>query len=148
MNKTTTAQLLDAPITPEHTFGPAVDEMLQHSHRAQESTKELVCLLPKRPPQVHKPAANWRPRPPQPQRLAQPEEVLITGLRQHTVAALTSSTVSRRNKDLRLSHKPRVPFQRTTWSIGISAPRTSGCFLLYRPAILSNSSTVPLPFGV
>ncbi|MBN3286558.1 CREM protein, partial [Polyodon spathula] len=42
------APLLDAPITPGHTFGPAVDDMLQRSHRARESMKELVCLLPKK----------------------------------------------------------------------------------------------------
>ncbi|MGH0126014.1 UNVERIFIED_CONTAM: hypothetical protein FKN15_033135 [Acipenser sinensis] len=59
-----------------HPFGPAVDEMLQ---RSRESTKELVCLLPKRPPPVRKPAVNWRPRPQQPQRPAQPEVMFGTG---------------------------------------------------------------------
>ncbi|MGH0165971.1 UNVERIFIED_CONTAM: hypothetical protein FKN15_049825 [Acipenser sinensis] len=49
------------------TFGPAVDDVLQRSLRAQESTKELVCLLPKQPP----PAPNWA-RFQQPQRPAQP----------------------------------------------------------------------------
>ncbi|MGH0144296.1 UNVERIFIED_CONTAM: hypothetical protein FKN15_005130 [Acipenser sinensis] len=52
-------------------FGPVVDKRLQRSHRERESTKELVRLS-KRPPPVHKPAANWRTRPQQPQRLAQP----------------------------------------------------------------------------
>ncbi|MGH0128426.1 UNVERIFIED_CONTAM: hypothetical protein FKN15_044306 [Acipenser sinensis] len=37
-----------------------------------ESTKELVCMLPKRPPPVCKPAANWHPRLQQPPKLAQP----------------------------------------------------------------------------
>ncbi|MGH0137174.1 UNVERIFIED_CONTAM: hypothetical protein FKN15_007231 [Acipenser sinensis] len=41
------APLLDTTITSGHTFGPAVDEMLQHSHREREYTKELVHLLPK-----------------------------------------------------------------------------------------------------
>ncbi|MGH0164343.1 UNVERIFIED_CONTAM: hypothetical protein FKN15_046798 [Acipenser sinensis] len=66
------APLLDAPIAPGHTFGPMVDEMLQRSHRARESTKDLVRFLPKQLPTVHKPTANWRPRPQQPQRLTQP----------------------------------------------------------------------------
>ncbi|MGH0129829.1 UNVERIFIED_CONTAM: hypothetical protein FKN15_039788 [Acipenser sinensis] len=51
------APLMDAPLTPGHTF----DDMLQCSHRARESTKELVRLLPKRPPPEHRPAPNWRP---------------------------------------------------------------------------------------
>ncbi|MGH0166621.1 UNVERIFIED_CONTAM: hypothetical protein FKN15_051377 [Acipenser sinensis] len=58
------ALLLDAPITPGQTFGPVVDEMLQRSHCAQEFMKELVRLLPKQPPPVCKPAANWHPRSP------------------------------------------------------------------------------------
>ncbi|MGH0177841.1 UNVERIFIED_CONTAM: hypothetical protein FKN15_075923 [Acipenser sinensis] len=64
------APLLEAPITPGHTFGPAVDEMLQCTHRAREFRKELVRLLPKRSPSVHKPAANWHPKPQQPHRPA------------------------------------------------------------------------------
>ncbi|MGH0160928.1 UNVERIFIED_CONTAM: hypothetical protein FKN15_051152 [Acipenser sinensis] len=50
------APQLDTPITPLK-FGPAVDEMLQRSHCVRESTKELVCQLPKRPPPVRKPMA-------------------------------------------------------------------------------------------
>ncbi|MGH0175129.1 UNVERIFIED_CONTAM: hypothetical protein FKN15_073140 [Acipenser sinensis] len=46
-------------------------EMLQCSHCSQESTKEPVRLLHKLLPPVRKPAANWHPRPQQPQRLAQ-----------------------------------------------------------------------------
>ncbi|MGH0121739.1 UNVERIFIED_CONTAM: hypothetical protein FKN15_075155 [Acipenser sinensis] len=54
------ALLLDAPIAPGHTFGPVVHKMLQRSHRMRESTKELVHLLPKRPPPVapYTPAAS------------------------------------------------------------------------------------------
>ncbi|MGH0164721.1 UNVERIFIED_CONTAM: hypothetical protein FKN15_076059 [Acipenser sinensis] len=44
------APLLDIPITPGNTFGPAVDKMLQCSHCSQESMKELVRLLSKKPP--------------------------------------------------------------------------------------------------
>ncbi|RXM36485.1 Tomoregulin-1 [Acipenser ruthenus] len=36
-----TTTLLDAPVTPGRTFGPALDDMLQHSHRTRESTKGL-----------------------------------------------------------------------------------------------------------
>ncbi|MGH0129841.1 UNVERIFIED_CONTAM: hypothetical protein FKN15_041268 [Acipenser sinensis] len=50
--------LLDAPVTPGHTFGLAVDKMLQQSQRARESTKELVRLLPQHPPPPRKPAAQ------------------------------------------------------------------------------------------
>ncbi|MGH0164107.1 UNVERIFIED_CONTAM: hypothetical protein FKN15_060286 [Acipenser sinensis] len=64
------APLLNARITPGHTFGPTVDGM--RSHRAQESTKELMRLLTKRLPLVRRPAPNWRPRFQQPQRPAQP----------------------------------------------------------------------------
>ncbi|MGH0140565.1 UNVERIFIED_CONTAM: hypothetical protein FKN15_030492 [Acipenser sinensis] len=70
--------LLDAPITPGHTFGPVVAEMLQCSHCAWESTKELVHFLPKRPPPVHKPAAHWHPSPQQP---PMPGVVFRIGLR-------------------------------------------------------------------
>ncbi|MGH0164071.1 UNVERIFIED_CONTAM: hypothetical protein FKN15_046416 [Acipenser sinensis] len=45
------------------TFGPAVDEMLQQSQHAEESTKELVRLLPKHPPSPRKPATQWQPMP-------------------------------------------------------------------------------------
>ncbi|MGH0170009.1 UNVERIFIED_CONTAM: hypothetical protein FKN15_057998 [Acipenser sinensis] len=92
------ALLLDSPITPEHTFGPAVDEILQHSHCAWESTKELVRLFPKRPLQVHKPAANLRPRPQQLQRMAD-------GC-YSTASGGFHNAASRRGEDLRLSHKP------------------------------------------
>ncbi|MGH0139545.1 UNVERIFIED_CONTAM: hypothetical protein FKN15_026480 [Acipenser sinensis] len=84
------ALLLDTPITPGHTFGPAVDEMLQRCHRAQESMKELVQLLPKRPPPVHNPAANWRTRPLQPQRPAQPAAPAARGAVQNRPVAARS----------------------------------------------------------
>ncbi|MGH0145862.1 UNVERIFIED_CONTAM: hypothetical protein FKN15_053131 [Acipenser sinensis] len=73
------APLLDAPITPGHTFGPAVDEMLQRCHRARESTKDLVRLFPKRPPPARRPAPSWRPRFQQPQRAAQPAPAKARG---------------------------------------------------------------------
>ncbi|MGH0138659.1 UNVERIFIED_CONTAM: hypothetical protein FKN15_031915 [Acipenser sinensis] len=59
------APLLDAPVTPGHTFGPAVDEMLKHSHQARESSKELARLLPKHKPQTRKPTKHWQNRHPQ-----------------------------------------------------------------------------------
>ncbi|MGH0158193.1 UNVERIFIED_CONTAM: hypothetical protein FKN15_040458 [Acipenser sinensis] len=48
------APLRDAPITPGHTSGPAVDDMLQ-----RESMKELVRLPLERPPPVCKGAPSW-----------------------------------------------------------------------------------------
>ncbi|MGH0166020.1 UNVERIFIED_CONTAM: hypothetical protein FKN15_050660 [Acipenser sinensis] len=64
------APLLDAPITRGHTF-----DMVQRPHRA----KELVHLLPKRPPPVHRPAPNWRPRFQQPQSPARPAPAKARG---------------------------------------------------------------------
>ncbi|MGH0130113.1 UNVERIFIED_CONTAM: hypothetical protein FKN15_006174 [Acipenser sinensis] len=57
----------------------AVSGMLQCSYRAWESTKELVRLLPMRPPPVRRPAPNWRPRFQQPERQAQPAPVKARG---------------------------------------------------------------------
>ncbi|MGH0125652.1 UNVERIFIED_CONTAM: hypothetical protein FKN15_028204 [Acipenser sinensis] len=80
--------LLDTPITSGHAFGPAVDDMLQHSHRVRKSTKELVRLLPKRLPPVRRPAPNWRPGFEQSRRhrhtrlLLKPEGVFTTDQRQ------------------------------------------------------------------
>ncbi|MGH0164967.1 UNVERIFIED_CONTAM: hypothetical protein FKN15_076662 [Acipenser sinensis] len=48
------ASLLDISVTPGHTFGPAVDKLLLSSQKARESTKELVCLLPKKALQNNK----------------------------------------------------------------------------------------------
>ncbi|MGH0170524.1 UNVERIFIED_CONTAM: hypothetical protein FKN15_002728 [Acipenser sinensis] len=42
------APLLDAPITPGHTFGPAVEEMLQRSAKAREASRCNAQLKPKR----------------------------------------------------------------------------------------------------
>ncbi|MGH0157187.1 UNVERIFIED_CONTAM: hypothetical protein FKN15_037303 [Acipenser sinensis] len=49
--------------SPQVTFGPVMDEMMQWSHCARESTKELVLLLPKRLPPPCKPATQWHPKP-------------------------------------------------------------------------------------
>ncbi|MGH0136745.1 UNVERIFIED_CONTAM: hypothetical protein FKN15_016859 [Acipenser sinensis] len=70
--------LLDAPVTPGHTFGPVVDGMLQRSHRVRESA--MVRLLSKRPPPVRKQqqqqqwqsGLQWRPRFQAPQGQAHP----------------------------------------------------------------------------
>ncbi|MGH0119411.1 UNVERIFIED_CONTAM: hypothetical protein FKN15_022546 [Acipenser sinensis] len=42
------AVLLDAPISPGHTFGPAVEEILQKSLRDQEASHQVAALLPPR----------------------------------------------------------------------------------------------------
>ncbi|MGH0127688.1 UNVERIFIED_CONTAM: hypothetical protein FKN15_021518 [Acipenser sinensis] len=42
------AALLDAPISPGHTFGPAVEEILQRSHREREASWQEAALLPPR----------------------------------------------------------------------------------------------------
>ncbi|MGH0132293.1 UNVERIFIED_CONTAM: hypothetical protein FKN15_059377 [Acipenser sinensis] len=44
------AALLDAPISPGHTFGPAVDEILYCSHRECEASQQVAALLPPRAP--------------------------------------------------------------------------------------------------
>ncbi|MGH0138598.1 UNVERIFIED_CONTAM: hypothetical protein FKN15_067030 [Acipenser sinensis] len=38
------APLLDAPITPGHTFGPAVEEMLQRSPKAREASQQMAKM--------------------------------------------------------------------------------------------------------
>ncbi|MGH0124792.1 UNVERIFIED_CONTAM: hypothetical protein FKN15_074493 [Acipenser sinensis] len=40
--------LLDASISPGHTFGPAVEEILQHSHREREAPRQVAAMLPPR----------------------------------------------------------------------------------------------------
>ncbi|MGH0145416.1 UNVERIFIED_CONTAM: hypothetical protein FKN15_040346 [Acipenser sinensis] len=60
------APLLDAPITLGHTFGPAVEEMLQRSAKAWESSQQMVKMWLHKPfqpkcPQEH----QWRRTPPQ-----------------------------------------------------------------------------------
>ncbi|MGH0177493.1 UNVERIFIED_CONTAM: hypothetical protein FKN15_075363 [Acipenser sinensis] len=42
------ASLLDAPISPGHTFGPAVEEILQRFHREHEVSQQVAALLPLR----------------------------------------------------------------------------------------------------
>ncbi|MGH0166660.1 UNVERIFIED_CONTAM: hypothetical protein FKN15_006314 [Acipenser sinensis] len=60
------APLLDAPITPGHTFGPAVEEMLQRSAKAKEASQQLATIWPRRPFQVKRPQEHqWRRAPPQ-----------------------------------------------------------------------------------
>ncbi|MGH0187147.1 UNVERIFIED_CONTAM: hypothetical protein FKN15_023820 [Acipenser sinensis] len=43
------APLLDAPITPGHTFGPAVEEMLQCSVKAWEASQQMAKMWPHKP---------------------------------------------------------------------------------------------------
>ncbi|MGH0174925.1 UNVERIFIED_CONTAM: hypothetical protein FKN15_073590 [Acipenser sinensis] len=43
---------LDTPISPGHTFGPAVEEILQRSHREREASQQVTVLLPHR-------ASSW-----------------------------------------------------------------------------------------
>ncbi|MGH0165594.1 UNVERIFIED_CONTAM: hypothetical protein FKN15_073652 [Acipenser sinensis] len=60
------APLLDAPITPGHTFGPAVEEMLQRSAKAKEASQQLATIWPRRPFQAKRPQEQqWRRAPPQ-----------------------------------------------------------------------------------
>ncbi|MGH0138979.1 UNVERIFIED_CONTAM: hypothetical protein FKN15_025377 [Acipenser sinensis] len=44
------AALLDTPISPGHTFGPAVEEILQRSHWECETSWQVAALLPPRTP--------------------------------------------------------------------------------------------------
>ncbi|MGH0144675.1 UNVERIFIED_CONTAM: hypothetical protein FKN15_043475 [Acipenser sinensis] len=55
------AALLDASITPGHTFGPAVDDLLLRSKAAREATKAFSDLPPKPAPP---PKKQWYRRPP------------------------------------------------------------------------------------
>ncbi|MGH0171686.1 UNVERIFIED_CONTAM: hypothetical protein FKN15_061824 [Acipenser sinensis] len=60
--------LLDAPITPGHTFGPAVEDMLQCSAKAREASQQMARMWPNKTfqpkwPQEH----QWRRTPPQQQ---------------------------------------------------------------------------------
>ncbi|MGH0119323.1 UNVERIFIED_CONTAM: hypothetical protein FKN15_002126 [Acipenser sinensis] len=38
--------LLDIAISPGHTFRPAVEEILQHSHREREASRQVAAMLP------------------------------------------------------------------------------------------------------
>lgn len=42
--------LLDAPIFPGHTFEPAVEEILQRSHREREVSRQVAVMLSSRAP--------------------------------------------------------------------------------------------------
>ncbi|MGH0170315.1 UNVERIFIED_CONTAM: hypothetical protein FKN15_070052 [Acipenser sinensis] len=42
--------LLDVPISPGHTFGPAVAEILQRYHREREASRQVAAMLPSRAP--------------------------------------------------------------------------------------------------
>ncbi|MGH0137041.1 UNVERIFIED_CONTAM: hypothetical protein FKN15_064445 [Acipenser sinensis] len=60
------APLLDAPITPGHTFGPAVEEMLQRSVKAQEASQQMAKMWPHKPFQPkHQQEHQWHRTPPQ-----------------------------------------------------------------------------------
>ncbi|MGH0139315.1 UNVERIFIED_CONTAM: hypothetical protein FKN15_025145 [Acipenser sinensis] len=47
--------LLDALVSPGHTFGLAVEEILQRSHREREVSRQVAVLLPPRDP-----ATRWQ----------------------------------------------------------------------------------------
>ncbi|MGH0133712.1 UNVERIFIED_CONTAM: hypothetical protein FKN15_053300 [Acipenser sinensis] len=60
--------LLDAPSSPGHTFGPAVEEMLQRSVKAREASQQLAKMWPSKPFQPRRPQERqWRRAPPQQQ---------------------------------------------------------------------------------
>ncbi|MGH0156293.1 UNVERIFIED_CONTAM: hypothetical protein FKN15_038624 [Acipenser sinensis] len=60
--------LLDAPISPGHTFGPAVEEMLQRSVKEHEASQQLAKMWPSKPFQPRRPQERqWRIAPPQQQ---------------------------------------------------------------------------------
>ncbi|MGH0134630.1 UNVERIFIED_CONTAM: hypothetical protein FKN15_029710 [Acipenser sinensis] len=46
--------LLDAPISPGHTFRPVVEELLQRSHREQEASQQVAAMLPSHAPAQEK----------------------------------------------------------------------------------------------
>ncbi|MGH0124455.1 UNVERIFIED_CONTAM: hypothetical protein FKN15_018775 [Acipenser sinensis] len=56
--------LLDTSITPGHTFGPAVEEILQCSHREQEASQQVAAMLPSRT-LVRERMRRWCPPVPQ-----------------------------------------------------------------------------------
>ncbi|MGH0177777.1 UNVERIFIED_CONTAM: hypothetical protein FKN15_075840 [Acipenser sinensis] len=59
------APLLDAPITPGHTFGPAVEEMLQRSVKAREASQQMAKMWPHKPFQPRRQQEHqWRRAPP------------------------------------------------------------------------------------
>ncbi|MGH0139828.1 UNVERIFIED_CONTAM: hypothetical protein FKN15_009949 [Acipenser sinensis] len=73
------APLLDAPISPGHTFGPAVEEMLQRSVKAREASQQLAKMWPSKLFQPRRPQERqWCRAPPQQQ--AQPRGSKTTPL--------------------------------------------------------------------
>ncbi|MGH0136508.1 UNVERIFIED_CONTAM: hypothetical protein FKN15_017353 [Acipenser sinensis] len=62
------APLLDAPITTGYTFGPTVEEMLQHSAKAREASQQMARMWPNKPFQPKRPQEHqWHRTPPQQQ---------------------------------------------------------------------------------
>ncbi|MGH0178985.1 UNVERIFIED_CONTAM: hypothetical protein FKN15_000425 [Acipenser sinensis] len=53
------AALLDAPISLGHTFGPAVEEILQKSLRDREASRQVAALLPPCAPAWNR-SSRWR----------------------------------------------------------------------------------------
>ncbi|MGH0173177.1 UNVERIFIED_CONTAM: hypothetical protein FKN15_065628 [Acipenser sinensis] len=52
--------LLDMPISPGHTFGPAVEEILQCSHQEREVSQQMAVMLPSGAP-LRERMRCWRP---------------------------------------------------------------------------------------
>ncbi|MGH0137128.1 UNVERIFIED_CONTAM: hypothetical protein FKN15_015824 [Acipenser sinensis] len=68
--------LLDAPISPGHTFGPAEEEMLlQRSVKAREASQQMARMWPNKPLQPKRPQDHQWPRTP-PEQQAQPRDGL------------------------------------------------------------------------
>ncbi|MGH0129857.1 UNVERIFIED_CONTAM: hypothetical protein FKN15_040001 [Acipenser sinensis] len=59
---TDNAALLDAPISPGHTFGPAVEEILQKSLREREASRQVAALLPPSAPVWGRSGRWWAPQ--------------------------------------------------------------------------------------
>ncbi|MGH0141114.1 UNVERIFIED_CONTAM: hypothetical protein FKN15_072753 [Acipenser sinensis] len=58
--------LLDAPITPGHTFGPVVEEILQRSAKTREASQQMAKMWPHKPFQPKRQQEHqWRRTPPQ-----------------------------------------------------------------------------------
>ncbi|MGH0136785.1 UNVERIFIED_CONTAM: hypothetical protein FKN15_062073 [Acipenser sinensis] len=55
------APLLDAPITPGHTFGPTVEEMLKRSAKAWEASQQMAKMWPHKPFQSKEPGLHPQP---------------------------------------------------------------------------------------
>ncbi|MGH0129295.1 UNVERIFIED_CONTAM: hypothetical protein FKN15_004774 [Acipenser sinensis] len=130
--------LLDAPVTPGHTFGPVVDDMLQRSHRARESTKELACVsdgdktalldAPVTPGHTFGPVVDDMLQ--RSHRARESTKELVRLLPQ-----APTSTVQARTAALAIwaPMAPQIPG--STWNIGIHAPRTPVCSTLANNAL-------------